>query len=123
MNSYANNEDIYALTDKEVFHRVVAGSTKKVLGSAVFFLLILAVARFYRDGAVDLSWLALVAFAIDALVVVWATILQVALLIARVWSDKIPRQTGYDIGATLVRLIELTILVILSWLLYVRFIR
>ncbi|SRR5258706_9098063 len=123
MNSYANNEDIYALTDKEVFHRVVAGSTKKVLGSAVFFLLILAVARFYRDGAVDLSWLALVAFAIDALVVVWATILQVALLIARVWSDKIPRQTGYDIGATLVRLIELTILVILSWLLYARFIR
>ncbi len=100
MSSYTENEDIYALSDKEVFHRVVAGSTKKVLGSAVFFLLILAVAHFYRDGAVDLSWLALVAFAIDILVVVWVTILQVALLVARVWNDKVPRQTGYDIGNT-----------------------
>jgi len=69
-------EDIYALSDKEVFHRVVPASIKKTCGSLGLVGLTFLTAHVSRTFAYDLSWLFLVVFVIDILIVAWATLLQ-----------------------------------------------
>ena len=113
-------ENIYALSDKEVFQRVVPASIKKVCASVALVGITFLTAHFFRNFAFDLSWLFLVCFAIDILIV--ATLLESALIILQFKSD-IARRTKYDIGASLVRVAEGGIIFVCGYTLYTHFIK
>jgi hypothetical protein len=110
--------DIYALSDREVFRRVVPASIKKVCASLGLFGLTFLTARFLPSWTFDVCTFALFCFAIDIVIVAWGTILAIALFF-------VPkhRQTKYDIGASLVRFAEGCILIFLGYELYFRFLR
>jgi large-conductance mechanosensitive channel len=115
-------ENIYALTDKEVFQRVVPASIKKALGSIALVALTFLAGKLSRSFATYLSWLFLFCFAIDFLIVAWSTFMQLVLIVLQSWSEK-ARQTKYDIGASLARVVEGAIVFGCGYVLYVHFIR
>jgi len=116
------NHDVDALSDKEVFRRLVPASIKKVFGALVLFGLTFLSAHFYPSWTYDLCTLALFLFVIDILIVAWGTLLAVALFIPGLKSDKHP-QTKYDIGASLVRLVEGAIVFACGYTLYTHFLK
>ncbi|HVS83137.1 MAG TPA: hypothetical protein VHE60_15520 [Pyrinomonadaceae bacterium] len=116
-------EDIYALTDREVFHRVWRRSIKEVVYYGLGFLFILAVGYFYHDGAKDLTYLYLLGSVILTLIVLFVLLTTIVLVVGRLFSKRFPHQTRYDIGAAVVRSVELIIIVLGAYFLYFRYVK
>ena len=116
-------EDIYALSDKEVFRRACRVSLKGVVYYGLTLLFIWIVGQFYVTGARYLTWLFLLGVAVGTVMVLIVAGTTIFLLVSRLFTKQAPPQSRYDLGLAGVRLAELAILLLYARFLFVRFVR